>query len=88
MIDPDKRNAIFQLHQEGISLREISHLLHVSRNAVRTVIRQQGKIAHKTRENKIQIDPELLRRLYRECNGWVERIHEKLVEEEGCGLAA
>ena len=24
----------------------------------------------------------LLRRLYHECNGWVERMHEKLVEEE------
>jgi transposase len=82
MIDPDKRNAIFQLHQEGLSLREISRLLHVSRNAVRTIIRQQGKIACKQRDDKIEIDPELLRRLYRECHGWVERMHEKLAEEE------
>ena len=43
MIDPDKRNAIFQLHQEGMSLREISRRLHVSRNAVRTIVRQQGQ---------------------------------------------
>ena len=82
MIDPDKRNAIFQLHREGMSLREISRRLHVSRHAVRTIIRQQGKVSHKEREDKIQIDPELLRRLYRECNGWMERVHEKLVEEE------
>ena len=82
MIDPDKRNAIFQLHQEGMSLREISRRLHVSRHTVRTIIRQQGKVSRKQREDKIQIDPELLRRLYRECNGWMERMHEKLVEEE------
>ena len=33
MIDPDMRKAVFQLHQGGMSLREISRRLHVSRNA-------------------------------------------------------
>jgi transposase len=83
MIDPDKRNAIFQLHQAGMSLREISRRLHVSRNAVRAIVKQQGKIVRKQREDKKQIDAELLERLYRECDGWIQRIHEKLVEEEG-----
>ena len=27
--------------------------------------------------------PQLLERLYRECDGWMQRIHEKLVEEQG-----
>jgi len=81
MIDPDMRNAVFRLHQEGMSLREISRRLHVSRNAVRTIVRQQGKLVRKAREDKIQIDPELLERLYRECDGWLQRVHEKLVEE-------
>lgn len=31
----------------------------------------------------MQVDAALLERLYRECDGWVQRIHEKLVEEEG-----
>ena len=31
----------------------------------------------------MQLDAALLERLYRECDGWVQRIHEKLVEEEG-----
>ena len=83
MIDPDKRNAIFQLHQEGMSLREISRRMYVSRNAVRAIVKQQGKIARKPRADKKQIDAELLERLYRECDGWIQRIHEKLVEEEG-----
>lgn len=83
MIDPDMRNAIFQLHQQGMSRREISRRLHVSRNTVRTIVKQQGKITRKERNDKIQIDPELLGRLYRECDGWVQRIHEKLREEEG-----
>jgi transposase len=82
MIDPDMRNAVFQLHQEGMSLRQISRCLHVSRNAVRRIVRQQGKTVRKERKDRIQIDPELLERLYNECHGWIERVHEKLLEEE------
>ena len=83
MIDPDVRNAIFQLHQQGMSLREISRCLHISRNAVRRIVKQQGKIARKQRDDKRDIDAELLERLYHECDGWMQRIHERLVEEEG-----
>jgi transposase len=82
MIDPDTRNAIFQLHQAGMSLREISRRLKVSRNAVRAIVKQQGKMSRKERQDTIQIDPELLERLYHECDGWIQRIHEKLIEEE------
>ena len=83
MIDPDMRNAVFHLHQEGMSLREISRCLHLSRNAVRAIVRQQGKVVRKEREDKMQIDPQLLERLYHECDGWLQRVHEKLVEEQG-----
>ena len=82
MIEPDVRNAIYQLHQQGMSLREISRCLHISRNAVRRIVKQQGKSARRNRSDK-QIDPQLLERLYRECDGWMQRIREKLVEEHG-----
>jgi len=87
MIDPDMRNAIFQLYTEGMSQREISRRLHVSRNAVRAIVKQQGKLTRKERKDKIHIDPELLVRLYGQCDGWLQRIHEKLVEEEGIQIA-
>lgn len=32
------------------------------------------------------MDPELLKRLYQECDGYAERVHEKLVEDEGLRL--
>jgi transposase len=82
MIDPDMRRAIYQLHQAGMSLREISRRLHVSRSAVRAIVQEQGKFTRKERKDKLQIAPQLLERLYRECNGWIQRIHEKLREEE------
>jgi len=81
MIDPDVRNAIYQLHRAGGSLRQISRQFRVSRHAVREIVRQQGAVPQTVRKDKIPIDPELLRRLYRECEGWLQRVHEKLVEE-------
>jgi transposase len=82
MIDVDKRIAIFRLHREGMSLREISRALHVNRHTVRAIIQQQGKIERKSRGDKISVDAELLARLYRECEGWIQRVHERLREEE------
>ncbi len=83
MIEPDKRNAIYQLYKEGTSLRRISQQLNVSRHTVRRIIEDKGCTPQITRKDKIEIDPQLLHRLYNECNGWRERIWEKLLEEEG-----
>ncbi len=83
MIEPDKRNAIYQLHKDGMSLRRISRQLNVSRNTVRRIIEEKGGVPQITRKDKREIDPQLLHRLYNECDGWRERIWEKLSEEEG-----
>ena len=42
MIGPDKRKAIVILHEEGMSLREISRRLKVSRKTVRDIIHHGG----------------------------------------------
>jgi len=83
MIETDKRKAIFLLHQEGMGNREIARRLGVSRNTVRMIIGQEGMTTHKVRCDKQQIDQELLRRLHEQCEGHIERVYEKLVEEEG-----
>jgi len=36
----------------------------------------------RTRSDKIHIEAELLKRLYDECDGYAQRVHEKLIEEE------
>lgn len=82
MIEPEKRKAIFLLSQEGMGVREISRRLAVSRNVVRSIVRQGGELPVSSRKDKIRIDPELLQRLYGECEGYKQRVHEKLVEEE------
>ena len=83
MIEADKRKAIFLLHQEGMPLREIARRLHVSRNTVGVVIAQGGQLPKLVRSPKQNIDTQLLERLYEQCGGWIQRMHEKLAEEEG-----
>jgi transposase len=83
MIDPDTRQTIARLHERGMSLRDISRRFHISRGTVRQIVRQQGQMLHTVRKDKIRIDPELLGRLVRECDGWLQRVHERLLEEVG-----
>jgi len=86
MIDADKRSAIFALHQEGMGLREISRRMRLGRNTARRIIRQQGRMPAAVRGEKVQIDPEALKALYKACEGRAQRVHEKLVEEEGIAV--
>jgi transposase len=83
MIEADKRKAIFLLHQEGMPLREIARRLHVSRNTVAVVIAQGGQLPKLIRSPKQKIDTQLLQRLYEQCGGWIQCMHEKLAEEQG-----
>lgn len=85
MIEADKRNAIFTLHREGVSLREISSQLRLSRNTVRKILKSSSEAA-KPRTDRIEVDRLLLERLYGECEGWLQRVHEKLTAEHGIDI--
>lgn len=83
MISADKRKAIAVLYEEGMSAGEISRRLNVSPKTVRSIIKQGGAVPEKVRKDKIEVNPDLLRRLHGVCGGWIRRIYEKLTEEEG-----
>jgi len=85
MIEADKRKAVFLLHQEGMGGREIARRLNVSRNTVDTIIKQGGVMPEVQRTRQV-IEEQLLKRLYAECDGFAQRIHERLTEEEGLEL--
>ena len=87
MIRADKRKAVYLLHREGMGVREIARRLHISVNTAAAIIEQKGQVPDTTRKDKTTIDPELLTMLYNQCNGRVQRIHEKLTEEEGMPIA-
>ena len=86
MIGPAKRKAIFLLHQEGVPLREISRKLGVHRDTVRAIIDLDGQMPNKVRNDKILVEEELLQKLYEDCDGYAQRVLEKLVEEEGVAI--
>jgi hypothetical protein len=84
MIGPDKRKAVFLLHQEGMPLREISRRLGLGRNSVRRIIAQEGQMP--IHAFTPPIDSDLLRQLHQECDGYVQRVWEKLKEEHGLAV--
>ena len=86
MITPDKRKAVWQLYNEGMPKREISRRLHISRMTVQAIIKDKGETSHQIRSDKIEVDPDLLVDLFGECDGFVKRVHEKLIEEHGVDI--
>lgn len=86
MITADTRKAVFLLHQEGTPIRQISRQLRLSRNAVRRIIAQSGQMPPSIRRPSLILDPQLLRDLHQECNGYAQRMMEILREEHGISV--
>ena len=74
MIETDKRKAIYLLHQQDLSGRQLARQFGLSRNTIRQIIALKGELPVIDRKDKKQIDPELLRRLYEQCQGRVQRV--------------
>ena len=87
MIGPDKRKAVYLLHEEGMGVREIARNVNINPNTVMSIVARKGEMPETVRKDKIRIDPDLLARLYSECKGRAQRVHEKLIEEEGINVA-
>lgn len=87
MIGPDKRKAVYLLHEQGMGLREIARNMNISPNTVMRIIEQKGQMPETVRKDKISIDPELLAGLFSECKGRAQRVYEKLMEEHGINIA-
>ncbi len=69
-----------------MSLRAISRELMLSKNTVRKIVKQQGKMPDNERKDKILIDHDILSKLYSKCEGRLSRIHEMLEEEHGINV--
>lgn len=86
MIDPQKRKVVYYLSTQGMGVREIARNLGIDKNTVRTIVSQKGELPDTKRSDKIELSPELLTRLHRECSGYAKRVHEKLTEEHDVGI--
>jgi hypothetical protein len=81
MIDHDHRSTILTLHRKGVKVRAIARSLSIGRNTVRRVIASGGQEARRPAANAVILDDDLLRKLFNQCEGYVERVWEKLKEE-------
>lgn len=86
MIDSETRKAVFHLHERGMSIREMSRQLRMCRKSVRRIVREKGTLPRIDRSDKAKIDPELVKRHYADCGGWLQRVHEKL-KDDGVAIA-
>jgi transposase len=77
MITPAYRQIILEMADKGVSIRETSRILKVSRNTVRNVIKKGDKPAP-AKESKYAQHLPVIKELFRECRGNGVRIREEL----------
>jgi hypothetical protein len=65
-----------------MGVRMIARSLRVNRGTVSDIIKQKGVMPESRRKDKIELDPDLVTKLYKDCDGWVQRMHEILTEDK------
>src|SRR5450756_3108660 len=79
MLSQAQRTAILELSAKGVSKREIAHVLQVSRQTVRTVLRSNSSnVPEIQRAEKAEPYREQILDLLKSCKGNLVRVHEDL----------
>jgi hypothetical protein len=85
MISDEQKQVILHLYHEGKGKKRIARELRLNIKSVRRAISESGS-AKLPRRNSKDIDIGLLKTLYDSCDGYIQRIYEKLNEEHGCNI--
>ena len=85
MIDLKMRQSIWQMYQAGMPMRQIASMFNIDRKTVKKIIKQRGEPPASERGDKISLDEDHLKEIFKECQGRVERVCEKL-ENEGVDI--
>lgn len=84
MLNLEQRETIIVLRKSGESYRSIARKLGIDRKTVASVFAEETEkpeTADKPQKQATQLEEHLIRELHAECNGYVQRIHEKLQDE-------
>ncbi len=87
MISENDRKTVINLHEKGIARKRIARLVGIDIKSVRKIIGTGGQLQHQERKDKIEVAEELLRGVYADCKGYVQRMHEVLTEEHRLTLS-
>ena len=72
---------------EGKKKKEIARLLSLDPQTIRNIIDSKTESRAKQRSDKKKVDIELLRSLYADCEGYIQRVYEILTEEHDVKIA-
>ena len=86
MYKENLRQTIKTLYEQGKYKKQIARILNINVKTVRRILNEDENDRLKPRINKIMIDPDLLTKLYKQCNGYLQRVHEILTEEHGISI--
>jgi transposase len=87
MIAQDIQNAVHTLSRQGVSRKAIARQLHINVKTVRAILQNAGGVrVYKQRDNRIVVDEALLDKLYADCRGYLQRMHELVTEEHGIAV--
>jgi transposase len=84
--DQNLQAAVLTMYRQGVARKAIARQLHLDVKTVRAIVRADCVREPAGRSNRISVDGTLLERLYRDCSGYVERMHEILTEEHGVDI--
>jgi transposase len=82
MMNQDTAQAILSLKKKGVPIREISRLLHVSRNTVRNVVRGKRQSRPQRASRYEELAP-LIQETLKLCKGNAVRVQEILLDNYG-----
>jgi len=85
MVDENIRTTVRTLFNNGKAKKEIARITCIDIKTVRSILKKEDNMS-KIRTDKIIIDENLLKETYRSCNGYLERVYEKLTEEHGIDI--
>jgi len=88
MIDQDRTGAVHTLYRQGVNRTAIARQLRIDVKTVRAILRGScdGVRECKKRDDRVVVDDALLDKLYADCEGYLQRMHELLTEEHGIDI--
>ena len=72
--------------REGVARKAIARQLRIDVKTVRAIVRRGALEKVKERKDKVCVDDALLERLYADCKGYCQRMHEILTEEHNIDI--
>ena len=87
MVSLENYDIILALHKSGESARSIARKIGLSRGTVGKIINGPPQMPVPLKDNQGLIPEEKLREYHAMCGGWIQRMHEKLNDEEGLSIS-